>query len=79
MVYGIFFHAQSVGSFWLSTAIHDASGFFRMATFFFVSAFLTAMIFERKGVSGTMWTRCLALGVPLVVSYLTLMPLAKWG
>lgn len=79
MVYGIFFHAQSVGGFWLSSAIHEASGFFRMATFFFVSAFLTAMIFERKGVFDTLRTRCLALGVPLVVSYLTLVPLAKWG
>ena len=79
MVYGIFFHAQSVGGFWLSSAIHDASAFFRMATFFFVSAFLTSMIFERKGIVRTIRSRGLALGVPLVVSYLTLVPLAKWG
>ncbi len=79
MVYGIFFHAQSVAGFWLSSAIHEASGFFRMATFFFVSAFLAAMIFERKGLFDTLRSRALALGVPLVVSYLTLVPLAKWG
>lgn len=79
MIYGIFFHAHSVAGFWLSSAISEASGFFRMATFFFVSAFLTAMILDTKGVAETLRSRLVALGVPLVVGYLTLVPLAKWG
>ncbi len=79
MLYGIFFHAHSVSGFWLSTIIFEASAYFRMSTFYFVSAFLTAMLLDRRGVTATLRSRSVALAVPLAAAFLTLVPLAKWG
>jgi glucans biosynthesis protein C len=79
MLYGIFFHAHCVAQTRVSGVLFEASGFFRMSTFFFVSAFFTALLLSRRGVAQALWSRAVALGVPLIVTFLTLVPLAKWG
>lgn len=87
MIFGIPFHTALIydrDDGWLlhSTdnsrtfeVITSMSASFRMACFFMVSGFLSAIVINRKGVKQWYTTRTIRLAVPFLTAMLTLMPL----
>jgi glucan biosynthesis protein C len=75
MLYGVFFRAELVApGILLYQMIADASGLFRMATFFAVSGFFAAMLLDRRGSGGFLNARLVAVGVPALVCMVILNP-----
>lgn len=75
MLYGVFFRAEAVvPGVLLYQMIADASGLFRMATFFAVSGFFAALLLDRRGARGFLNARLVAIGVPALVCMVILNP-----
>lgn len=75
MLYGVLFRAELiVPGLVAAEMIADASGLFRMATFFMISGYFTAMLLERRGSSGFLKARVLPVAVPAVVCLALLNP-----
>lgn len=52
---------------------------FRMPVFFVMAGFFAALLVERRGRKVFTRDRAIRIGVPLVLGYLTLLPLTEWG
>ena len=60
---------------WIVFVIH----LFRMPTFFVMSGFFTAFLYQREGPAGFLWHRARRVLLPLVVSWLVLFPPMRAG
>lgn len=75
MLYGVLFRAEMVvPGLVAAEMIAEASGLFRMATFFLISGYFAAMLMTRRGSAGFLKARVVAVGVPAVVCLLLLNP-----
>lgn len=74
MVFGVFLHAQAMGSFGIFNGIFLTSGLFRMQTFFWVSGFFAALLISKKEIGEFYRSRLLNLGVPLLSTIILLNP-----
>ncbi len=52
---------------------------FRMPVFFVLAGFFAALLVQRRGLDVFTRNRVVRVGVPLVLGYLVLLPLAEWG
>lgn len=75
MIYGVFFHALKIGEFGALELIYNVSGYFRMSTFFAVSALLAVLMMQRTGPQHFLPKRFVAFLVPLTFGILVLNPL----
>lgn len=78
MLYGLLYHAHFLASFPLSEALGDWSRYFRMPAFFFVSAFLNALLLEKRGARSFLRFRMVALLVPLATCYVLVAGPSFW-
>jgi glucan biosynthesis protein C len=78
MLYGILVHSLTLGDFGSLEYIAEISNYFRMATFFFVSAFLAGMMFERIDTGVFIARRSIALIVPFLSALIVLNPVTLW-
>jgi len=75
MFYGVFFRAEIVApGILFYDMVAGVSGLFRMATFFVVSGFFAAMLLDRRGASGFLSARVVAVGVPALLCMVVLNP-----
>ena len=51
---------------------------FRMPIFFLLSGFFSAMLWQRRGISYFIWHRAKRIGLPLLISAFTLVPIVTW-
>ncbi len=51
---------------------------FRMPIFFLLSGFFSAMLWQRRGVRYFIWHRVKRIGLPLLISAFTLVPIVTW-
>jgi glucan biosynthesis protein C len=78
MLYGLLLHGATIGSNGFFTAISTTSDHFRMATFFLVSGFFTAMVLSRSELGAFLVNRGRLVLFPLVAGLLLLNPLTNW-
>lgn len=80
MLMGVFGHAAALddGSDWFFNGIRGASDLFRMACFFVVAGFFSAMVWLRSDWLGYFRNRLRQLAVPLVAALLLVVPVANW-
>lgn len=78
MLYGVFLHTCTLGNFGLLELIPLTSDYFRMATFFLVSAFLAGLMIDRTGWRSFVPKRSVALLVPFATALLVLNPPTLW-
>lgn len=62
---------------WLGLVVVAIHGF-RMPLFFLVSGFFTALLWRRRGIAGMLAQRFTRLFLPLVLAWVTLVPLLGW-
>lgn len=78
MLYGLLVHAATLGSNLLFDLIQSSSGLFRMAAFFTVSGFFSAMVASRQPVGRFLSNRGRLVLVPLAAGLLLLNPVTLW-
>ncbi len=78
MLYGLVLHAATIGNTPLFYGISVVSEHFRMATFFLVSGYFTAMVASRQGLDTFLKNRGRLILVPLVAGVLLLNPITNW-
>jgi peptidoglycan/LPS O-acetylase OafA/YrhL len=78
MLYGLLLHATTIGTTPLFVAISDVSAHFRMATFFLVSGFFTAMMCGRSDLGTFLTNRSRMLLVPFFATLLLVNPVTQW-
>ncbi len=81
MFYGILVHSASMDtsrSHLLLRLVGESSDLFRMATFFLISGFFTAMACSRMSTGAYLQSRAFVLAVPLASSLLLLAPVTNW-
>ncbi|KJE21403.1 putative acyltransferase [Frankia torreyi] len=78
MLGGVFVHASTLGDDPIFNGIAYASGLFRMADFFLISGFLSAMLVGKYGPARTVRRRLASVGIPFVSTLVLLNPTALW-
>jgi glucan biosynthesis protein C len=78
MLFGIFVHATTIQKPNLYPVVGATSDLFRMATFFLLSGYFTALVFSRESRREYVTGRLRVLILPLVVMLLTLVPFTNW-
>lgn len=78
MLYGLLLHGATIGDTPLFHAISVTSEHFRMATFFLVSGYFTAMVASRNSLGTFLRNRGRLILVPLVAGVLLLNPITNW-
>jgi glucans biosynthesis protein C len=78
MLFGLLLHGATIGSNPLFQLVKDTSEHFRMATFFLISGFFTAMVCSRSEVSAFLANRGRLILVPFVAGVVLLNPLTNW-
>lgn len=78
MLFGLLLHAATIGDNLLFEVVKKTSEHFRMATFFLISGFFTAMVCRRSGVQDFLANRGRLILLPLVSGVLLLNPLTNW-
>lgn len=78
MLYGLALHGVTIGSTPAFRMIAEVSDHFRMATFFLVSGFFTAMVCSRIALSAYVKNRARLVLVPFAAGVLLLNPLTIW-
>ncbi|MFS4437663.1 acyltransferase family protein [Paracoccaceae bacterium GXU_MW_L88] len=79
MIFGVFFHAHQFAPNVASKMVWQTSWAFRMAAFFFVSGLLFSVVLEKRGLAAILRRRAVAIGVPLIAGFLTIVPVLKWA
>ncbi len=78
MLFGLLLHGATIGDNFLFQAIKDTSEHFRMATFFLVSGYFTAMVASRNTVGAFLKNRGRLILVPFLAGVLLLNPVTNW-
>jgi glucans biosynthesis protein C len=78
MLFGLLLHGATIGNNALFDAVKETSDHFRMATFFLVSGYFTAMVASRTEVGAFLKNRGRLVLVPLVAGVLLLNPITNW-
>lgn len=78
MLFGLMVHGSTIGSGWLFDGIKDISEHFRMAAFFLVSGYFSAMVASRQPLGDFLRNRSRLVLVPLAAGLLLLNPLTNW-
>ena len=78
MLGGVFVHASTLGDDPFFHGIAYASGLFRMADFFLISGFLSAMLVGKYGPSRTVHRRLASVGIPFLCTLVLFNPTALW-
>jgi glucan biosynthesis protein C len=78
MLYGLALHGVTIGSTPAFRVVAEVSDHFRMATFFLVSGFFTAMVCSRSSFGPYVKNRARLVLIPLVAGVLLLNPLTIW-
>jgi glucan biosynthesis protein C len=78
MLFGLLLHGATIGSNPLFDVIKVTSEHFRMATFFLISGFFTAMVCSRSPVQAFLVNRGRLILVPFVAGVLLLNPVTNW-
>ncbi|WP_261556517.1 glucans biosynthesis protein MdoC [Frankia tisae] len=78
MLGGVFVHASTLGDDPIFNGIAYASGLFRMADFFLISGFLSAMLVGKYGPARTVRRRLASVGIPFVCTLVLFNPTALW-
>lgn len=78
MLFGLMVHGSTIGDDGLFVAIKEASGYFRMAAFFLVSGYFTALVCSRSGLGAFLINRSRMILLPLLAGLLLLNPLTNW-
>ncbi|PZU46887.1 MAG: hypothetical protein DI568_11015 [Sphingomonas sp.] len=78
MLFGLLVHGATIGSNALFFAITEVSDHFRMATFFLVSGFFTAMVYQRNGLSAFVMNRGRLILLPFFTGLILLNPVTLW-
>lgn len=78
MLFGLLLHAATIGDNLLFEVVKKTSEHFRMATFFLISGFFTALVLQRSGVQAFLVNRGRLILLPLVSGVLLLNPLTNW-
>ncbi|MGL6044059.1 MAG: acyltransferase family protein [Sandaracinobacteroides sp.] len=78
MLFGLLIHGATIGDNLLFSLIKTTSEHFRMATFFLVSGYFTAMVASRNSIGEFLKNRSRLILLPLVSGLLLLNPLTNW-
>jgi glucan biosynthesis protein C len=78
MLFGLALHGATIGNGWFFIAIKNASDHFRMATFFLVSGFFSAMVLSRGPTRDFLRNRARLLLLPMLTGTLLLNPPTLW-
>jgi glucan biosynthesis protein C len=78
MLYGLLLHGATIGDTFLFHVISVTSEHFRMATFFLVSGYFTAMVASRNSLTTFLKNRGRLILVPLFAGVLLLNPITNW-
>lgn len=78
MLFGLLLHGATIGSNPLFDAVKVTSEHFRMATFFLISGFFTAMVCSRSDVRAFVVNRGRLILLPFVAGVLLLNPVTNW-
>lgn len=78
MVFGLLVHGATIGNSWPFEAIKAVSDHFRMAAFFLVSGFFTAMVASRSGIGDYLRNRSRLVLIPLIAGLVLLNPITNW-
>ncbi|MFN7398974.1 MAG: acyltransferase family protein, partial [Sandaracinobacter sp.] len=78
MLFGLLLHGATIGSNPLFDAVKLTSEHFRMATFFLISGFFTAMVCSRSDLRAYLVNRGRLILVPFVAGVLLLNPVTNW-
>ncbi len=78
MLFGLMVHGATIGDTWVFEAIKAVSDHFRMAAFFLVSGFFTAMVASRSTIGTFLQNRSRLVLVPLAAGLLLLNPVTNW-
>jgi glucans biosynthesis protein C len=78
MLFGLLVHGATIGNNLLFEAVKEVSDHFRMATFFVVSGYFTAMVASRGDVATYLTNRSRLLLVPLGAGLVLLNPVTNW-
>lgn len=78
MLFGLLLHASTIGDNLLFEVVKKTSDHFRMATFFLISGFFTAMVCRRSTLQAFLTNRGRLILLPLVSGVLLLNPLTNW-
>lgn len=75
MMFGIFVHTNHIGDFGILNSVVHISNLWRMATFFMVSGFFTAMMLQRRTPTVYLRDRAYSLLIPLTFGLIVLNPI----
>lgn len=78
MLFGLLVHGATIGDTLPLVVIKEASAHFRMAAFFLVSGFFSALVASRSYVGAFLRNRSRVMLVPLIAGLLLLNPLTNW-
>ena len=78
MLFGLLVHGATIGSTPLFSAITEVSDHFRMATFFLVSGFFTAMVYQRSDLPSFLRNRGRLILLPFITALILLNPVTLW-
>lgn len=78
MLFGLMVHGATIGDGWLFEGIKAVSEHFRMAAFFLVSGYFSAMVASRQPLLDFLRNRSRVVLVPLMAGLLLLNPLTNW-
>lgn len=78
MLFGLMVHGATIGDAWLFEAIKEASEHFRMAAFFLVSGFFTALVCKRSLLPAFITNRGRMILLPLAAGLMLLNPITNW-
>lgn len=78
MLLGVFVHTATLENFGSAEIVSWLSDLFRMATFFLISGYLTAMLLSRRTASQYYRMRILTILVPLTSGIILLNPVTLW-
>lgn len=78
MLFGIFVHGASIGDTPFFDVIKTSSDYFRMATFFVISGYFTALVARRSTAPVYLRSRRDVLLVPFLATLLLLNPVTNW-
>ncbi len=78
MLFGILVHGTTIANPKIYPLFALASEFFRMATFFLISGFFAALVWERRGSPAYWWSRRDVIVYPLATCLVLLAPITNW-
>lgn len=78
MLYGVFLHTTTLQDFGALMVIPTISDYFRMDAFFLVSAFLSGMLLDRRGMAAFLSHRTRSLLLPFFATLILFNPVTIW-